>query len=178
MKKLIAVGVAVLLALPLAGGVAQAGKKKKPAKPVQVVDGSIALPAPFPQSATAGEPFDGCWGGATRRTTGQTTGAVNGVTGYYFDIDPKSWNKPFKLEPTGGEGTVDLDVFMYIHYPGLEETPDDPVNGGAATSIDFQNREEGGETGTVPPQATKAIVCLYGGPAYYGYNATFNYAAG
>lgn len=169
MKKVIAIGVAMLVALPLVGGVAQAGKKK-PSKPVQVVDGSVALPAPFAQSAANGaEPFDGCWGGLTRQTTGQTGGAVNGITGYYFDIDPKSWNKPFKLEATGGEGTVDFDLFMYYSFPGAE---------GTATSLDFQTREEGGEVGKVPPNTVKALVCLYGGPASYGYNATFNYTAG
>lgn len=170
MKKLIAVCVAALLALPLAGGVAQAGKKAK--KPVQVVEGSVALPSPFVQSAApggSGVPFDGCWGGLTRQTTGQTGGAVNGVTGYYFDIDPKSWNKPFKLEATGGEGTVDLDLFLYYSFPGAD---------GTATSTDFQTREEGGEVGKVPPSAIKGLVCLYGGDAYYGYNATFNYTAG
>ena len=169
MKKLIAVGVALLVALPLVGGVAQAGKKKK-AKPVQVVEGNVALPSPFAQSAVGGaEPFDGCWGGLTRQTTGQTGGAVNGVTGYYFDIDPKSWNKPFKLEATGGDGTVDFDLFLYFAFPGAD---------GTASSTDFQTREEGGEAGKVPPNTIKGLVCLYGGPAYYGYNATFNYTAG
>lgn len=169
MKKLIAIGVVAMLALPLAGGVAQAGKKAK--KPVQVIEGSVALPSPFVQSVApggSGVPFDGCWGGLTRQTTGQT-GNPNGVTGYFFDIDPKSWNKPFKLEATGGEGTVDFDLFMYYTFPGAGET---------AASTDFQTREEGGEAGKVPPNAAKGLICLYGGDVYYGYNATFNYTAG
>lgn len=170
MKKLIAIGVVAMLALPLAGGVAQAGKKAK--KPIQVVEGSIAMPAPFAQSVApggSGVPFDGCWAGLTRQTTGQT-GSVNGVTGYYFDIDPKSWNKPFKLEATGGEGTVDLDIFMYYSFPGAD--------GGTATSSDFNTREEGGEVGKVPPDTVKAIVCMYGGPEAQGFNSTFTYTAG
>jgi hypothetical protein len=168
MKKLIAISVVAMLALPLAGGVAQAGKKK-PAKPIQVIDGSVALPSPFVQGVANGEaPFSGCWGGLTRQTTGQT-GNPNGVTGYFFDIDPKSWNKPFKLEATGGEGTVDFDLFMYYSFPGAD---------GTATSFDFQTREEGGEVGKVPANTVKGLVCLYGGDAYYGYNATFNYTAG
>ena len=172
MKKIVAIGVAVLMALPLVASTAQAGKKKK-AAPVQTIEGSIALPAPFAQDT-----FAGCWGGLTRRTTGQTGGAVNGVTGYYFDIDPKSWNKPFKLEVTGGEGTVDLDLFMYMHYPSPEETQNDPVNGGTPSSIDFTTREEGGEAGKVPPNTTKAIVCMYAGPDAQGFNSNFTYTAG
>ena len=167
MKKLIALALAVTAAVPLLSTGAQAGK------PVQTEEGSIALPAPFAQGT-----FDGCWGGLTRRGTGQTGGAVNGVTGYVFDIDKKSWNKPFKLEVTGGEGVVDLDPFLYIHYPGPEETPNDPVNGGTPSSIDFQTREEGGESGKVPPNTTKAIVCMYAGPTHQGFNAAFTYTAG
>ena len=169
MKKLIAIGVIALIALPL-GSAAHAGKKKAP---IQTVEGSIALPAPFAQGT-----FDGCWGGLTRRGTGNTNGAVNGVTGYLFDIDPKTWNKPFVLEATGGEGTVDLDLFMYIHYPPPEETQNDPVNGGVPVSVDYQTREAGGEAGKVPPQTTKAIVCMYAGPEYQGFNSTFTYNAG
>lgn len=172
MKKIIAIGVAVLLALPLVASAASAGKKK-PAKPVQVVEGSIALPAPFAQGT-----FDGCWGGLTRRTTGQTGGAVNGVTGYYFDIDKKSWNKPFKLEALSGGGTVDLDIFLYMHYPAPDEVQNDPVNGGTPVSIDYTTREPGGEVGKVPPNTTKAIVCMYAGPDYQGYDAEFAYTAG
>ena len=168
MKKLIAIGVAVLVALPLVATTAQAGKK-----PIQSVEGSIALPAPFAQGT-----FDGCWGGLTRRTTGMTGGAVNGVTGYYFDVDKKTWNKPFKLEATGGQGYVDFDLFLYSHYPSVEETADDPVNGGTPVSIDFQTREAGGESGKVPPRTVKAIVCMYAGPEGAGAGASFTYTAG
>ena len=177
MKKLFTLGIVALLAMPFTGPAAHAGNA---AAPAQTVEGSILLPAPFAQSATAGEPFEGCWGGATRRSTGQTGGAVNGVSGYYFDVDKKTWNKPFKLEVTGGQGTVDLDLFLYIVYPGptaaIEEV--DPVNGGATTSVDFQTREEGGEIGKVPPKAVKGIVCMYGGPSHQGFDATFTYTAG
>lgn len=173
MKKIIAFALVAALAVPLLVAPAQAGKKK----PVQVVEGSIALPAPFAQGT-----FDGCWGGLTRRTTGQTGGAVNGVTGYYFDVDKKSWNKPFKLEATGGEGTVDLDLFLYSVYPGPEATTEDPpngaVNGGTPISVDYTTREAGGEAGTVPPNTTKAIVCMYAGPSHQGFDATFTYTAG
>jgi hypothetical protein len=168
MKKVLIVALTALMAATLLPS-AHAAKKK----PIQQIDGTIMMPAPFAQDT-----FAGCWGGLTRRTSGQSGGQVNGVTGYYFDIDKKTWNKPFKLAVTGGEGTVDLDLFMYLHYPAPEETVDDPVNGGTPTSIDFQNREEGGEVGKVPPNTTKAIVCMYGGPDAYGYDAAFTYTAG
>jgi hypothetical protein len=45
-------------------------------------------------------------------------------------------------------------------------------------SVDFATREEGGEKGIVPKGTTDAIVCLYGGPEYVGYDASFMYMAG
>jgi hypothetical protein len=143
------------------------------AKPKQTQEGSITFPAPFAQGT-----FDGCWGGLTRRTTGMTGGAVNGVTGYYFDIDKATWNKKFKLDVVDGSGTVDLDIFLYIHYPDAAETADDPVNGGTPASVDYTTRKEGGEAGIVPKGAVRAIVCMYAGPDYQGYNANFTYSAG
>ena len=166
MKKLITLALAGVLVVSLIPA-ASAGKPK------QTVDGSIILPAPFAQGT-----FDGCWGGATRRTTTIGQGNPNGVVGYAFDVDKATWNKKFKLEATGGEGTVDLDLFLYIKYPGPEETPNDPVNGGTPVSVDYQSREEGGEVGKVPPGAVKGIVCMYGGPEYAGFNSTFTYTAG
>ena len=138
----------------------------------QVVEGSIALPAPFAQGT-----FAGCWGGATRRTTTIGQGQPNGVVGYVFDVDKATWGGKFVLEATGGEGTVDLDLFMYSHYPAVEETETDPVNGGTPVSVDFQTRAEGGEDGLVPPGTVKAIVCMYAGPEHQGFNSTFKYTA-
>jgi hypothetical protein len=166
MKKLLTIALAAVAFVSLLPA-AQAGKPK------QTVEGSILFPAPFAQGT-----FDGCWGGLTRRTTGMTGGAVNGVTGYYFDVDKATWNKKFKLEVTGGEGTVDLDLFLYSHYPDAAETADDPVNGGIPVSVDYQTREAGGESGKVPPNTVKAIVCMYAGPEYQGFNAGFTFTAG
>ena len=170
MRKLIGTVAVGLMAFSLLGAPATAAGK------VQHVEGTIALPAPFAQGT-----FDGCWGGATRRTTTPTGGAsspANGVVGYRFLLDKATWNKPFNLEVTGGEGTVDLDIFLYLNMPPVEATVDDPVNGGTPTSIDFTTRSEGGEKGIVPKGATEAIVCMYAGPDYYGYNASFMYMAG
>jgi hypothetical protein len=166
-KKLVIVAMAALMAASLVPA-AHAAKKA----PKQSVSGDITLPAVFYSDPT------GCWGGLTRRTSGQTGGAVNGVTGYYFDIDKATWNKKFKLVADGGEGTVDFDIFLYIHYPDMTETADDPVNGGTPVSVDYETRKEGGEAGTVPEGAVKAIVCLHAGTDYQGYNASFTYTAG
>ena len=166
MKKFLTLALAAVAFVSLLPA-AQAGKPK------QTVEGSVLFPAPFAQGT-----FDGCWGGLTRRTTGLTGGAVNGVTGYYFDIDKSTWNKKFVLEATGGEGTVDFDLFLYSHYPDVPETADDPVNGGTPVSVDYQTREAGGESGKVPPNTVKAIVCMYAGPSHQGFNASFTYTAG
>ena len=167
MKKLIGAGLASLLAFSLLAAPATA--RVAPQK----VDGSILMPAPFAQGT-----FDGCWGGLTRRTATPTSDAVNGVFGMHFTVDKATWNKKFVLKATGGEGTVDLDLFLYSFYPGPEETPNDPVNGGTPVSVDFQTRKAGGESGIVPKGTTDAIVCMYAGPEYQGFNSTFTYTAG
>ena len=170
MKKVVAIALGALMAASMLAP-ASAGKAK--AKP-QVQEGTILLPAIFAAGAAQGN--DGCWGGATRRTT-QTAGmAVNGIVGYRFPIDKATWGGKFVLEPTGGQGTVDLDLFMYSVMPGPEAAIDDPVNGGTPVSVDFGTREAGGEAGIVPPGTTDAIVCLYGGiSGYAGFDASFKY---
>jgi hypothetical protein len=167
MKKVVTLAIAALVfgsLLPTA----QAGKPK------QSVQGSIMFPAPFAQGT-----FDGCFGGLHRRITTPTNGAAGqGVFGYHFEVEKKSWNKKFVLEPTGGEGDVDLDLFLYSHVPPVTEWPDDPQNAGIPMSVDFNTREAGGESGIVPKGTTFAIVCMYAGPSHYGFNATFDYTAG
>lgn len=170
MRKIIGIAASGVMAFSLLGAGATAAPKR------QTVEGTIALPAPFAQGT-----FDGCWGGANRRVTslsGDSGSPANGAIGYRFEVDKATWNKPFKLEVTGGEGTVDLDLFLYIVMPPAEATLDDPVNGGTPVSIDFGTRKEGGEKGIVPKGAVEGIVCMYGGPEYFGYNASFTYTAG
>lgn len=170
MRKIIGLATVGVLAFSLLLTPASAAPKQ------QHVEGTIALPAVFAQGS-----FNGCWGGLTRRLTsptGEEASPANGVFGYRFKVDKATWNKPFKLEATGGEGTVDLDLFLYLVVPPPEATADDPVNGGTPLSIDFATREEGGETGIVPKGAVAGIVCLYSGPEYQGFNASFDYLAG
>ena len=168
MKKAMIVGLAALMAASLLSP-ATAGA---PAKQEQ--EGTILFPAVFATGLGA----DGCWAGATRRITQTAAGQGSGVVGYRFPIDKATWGGKFVLEATGGEGTVDLDLFMYSVMPPAEAVVDDPVNGGTPVSVDFGTREEGGEVGIVPKGTTDAIVCLYGGVAgYAGFNASFKYTA-
>lgn len=172
MKRFVIAILAGLIGAALLPQAADAGKAKQ-----QHVEGSIALPAPFYGEAQG---TNACWGGMHRRVITVGQGNPQGLVGYHFDIDKATWNKPFVLEPTGGMGTVDLDLFLYLHMPPLDEVPNDPVNFGTPVSVDFLTREAGGEHGIVPPNTVKAIVCLYGGTfgGYAGANATFEYTAG
>lgn len=168
MKKVVAIALGAALAASMLAP-ASAGKPKP-----QVQEGTILLPAVFALGLGA----DGCWGGATRRAT-QTAGmAANGIVGFRFPVEKSTWGGKFVLEPTGGQGTVDFDLFLYSVMPAAEEAVDDPVNGGTPVSVDYSTREEGGEVGTVPAGTTDAIVCLYGGVAgYAGFDASFKYTA-
>lgn len=168
MKKAITIALAALMAASLLSP-ASAGKPKS-----QTQEGTILFPAVFATGLGA----DGCWAGATRRITQTAAGQGSGVVGYRFPVDKATWGGKFVLEATGGEGTVDLDLFMYSVMPPAEAAIDDPQNGGTPVSIDFQTREAGGEAGIVPKGTTDAIVCLYGGVAgYAGVNASFKYTA-
>lgn len=175
MKRLIAVLIASLLIAAMLGSGATAAKRKKKGYK-QKESGSIVLPAPFPQDQSK------CYAGLHRRVETASQGNENGVTGYHFDVDKRTWNKPFKLDVVGSEGPADLDIYFYSKYPTLEEWQNDPGSAGGPASIDFITRKAGGEKGKVPAQTLKAIVCLYGGDPgsglTYSTNAEFKYKAG
>src|SRR5688500_10189505 len=97
MKRFIAIVTAGLLALSLVGGSATAAKKKKKGFK-QTQEGSVIAPAPFTQDQSK------CYAGLHRRSDTATQGQENGITGYHFDIDKRTWNKPFKLDVVGAEG--------------------------------------------------------------------------
>lgn len=164
MKKLLPIALSVVVSASLLAPAA--ASKHEPQK----VEGSILFPAVFAQGT-----FEGCWGGLTRRITQTAAGQGNGVFGYRFPVEERTWNGKFKLEPTAGGGDVDLDIFLYSVMPPPEATLDDPVNGGTPVSQDYQTREPGGEKGLIPEGTTDAIVCMYGGPSHYGYDAEFTY---
>ena len=163
MKKLVGVAVAAIMAasaFPAAAG---------PAK--QTVEGTVVAPLPFTDDS-------GCFAGVHRRMAILTQEQVNGVGGYHFDVDPATYNGKFKLEPTGGVvGDIDLDIYFYEEFGTVEQVVGDPQAAGNPFTVQFNTREPGGESGLVPPDTTKVIVCMYGGQQYVGAGATFTYEA-
>ena len=165
MKKLIAIGIAVLLAVPLGGTAALAGKKKQ-----QKVEGSVAGAARHP---------DGCYSGVHRRLQAITMQNANGLVGYDWDVDKATWNKPFVLELTGGVGTVDLDITYYLgERTKLEDFVEEGGDPAVPATVAYETHEEGGEKGTVPKGALWAIVCIYESENGAGALADFTYTAG
>ena len=161
MKKSIGIAVSALLGLSLLPGASTAAAPKQ-----QTVEGDIALMAPF-----YGDTFATCYSGAHRRVAVLSQGNNNGIVGYHFDVDPATIGKPFVLEPTGGQGGVDLDITFYTDFGTTEQAADRthaPVN------YSFEERGAGGESGIIPKgDWTKAIVCMHTGA-----DATFTYTAG
>ena len=161
MKKLIASMALAALAASLFSGAALAKKAAH-----QHVDGHIISQAP-PSDATDNP--NGCYSGVHRRTAVVTQEQVNGVVGFHFDIDPGTWKKKFRLTPAEGE-TADIDITFYSEFGTPEqatETSYAPVN------YSFEERNQDGEFGKVPPDVTKAIVCMK-----EGQDVDFSYMAG
>src|SRR5688572_8972161 len=107
MRKIVSLAVVGVLALSALGAPATAAKKKKKVK--QSVDGSVAVP-------TVHQDTTKCYAGIHRRIETASSGNGQGVTGYHFDIDKKTWNKPFALKTTS-ETPADIDIYFYMHYP-------------------------------------------------------------
>lgn len=165
MKKTIVGAISALIVIGALPASAAAGKK-------QEVSGTIALPAPYTDDT-------GCYAGIHRRLSLLTMGAANGVVGYEFDLDKATYNKPFVLESTGGQGSVqDLDMYFYQSFGTVDQVVSDPLNAGAPATISFNTRAAGGESGIVPKGFTKGIVCMYGGSLGAGLAGSFEYVAG
>ena len=161
MKKIIVLVALCVVAAALVPGSAVAGKKKAVR---QEVAGHIASQAP-PSDATSNP--NGCYSGVHRRLAVVTQEQVNGVVGFHFDIDPGTWNKKFRLTP----GTaVDIDITFYTEFGTLEQAAETSY---APYNVGFEERDTAGEAGVVPPDMTRAIVCMKA-----GMNADFTYEAG
>lgn len=158
MKRIVSVATSLVAAAALVTAPAATAAPKR-----QTVEGSIAMRAPFTDLAS-------CYSGAHRRLAVATQEQVNGVVGYHFDLDAATINKPFKLEVTGGQGAVDLDITFYADFGTIEQATD---TGYAPYNMSYEKREPGGEKGVVPKETTKAIVCMFDGAG-----ASFTYTAG
>lgn len=151
MKKALTIALASLIAASLLAPATAAPKK-------QTVEGTIVAPARHP---------DGCYTGLSRHLWSLFGDASNGVVGWTFDVDKATWKGKFKLEATGGVGTVDLDLTYYL---GEFATPEDWTNGvpAAPAVSEYETHEGPGEAGTVPEGAVKAIVCVFAGESGEG----------
>ena len=161
MKKLVSLVAVGLVATTALSGAAVAGKKKGVR---QDVTGHIALQAP-PSDATSNP--NGCYSGVHRRIAVVSQGHVNGVVGYHFDVDPGTWNKNFRLTPGSA---VDLDITFYDGFGTTEQAAETSY---APYNMGFETRDNEGESGKVPPNTTKVIVCMK-----TGQDADFTYSAG
>jgi hypothetical protein len=166
MKKLLALLSSGLVAATLVAPAGAAPKQQK-------VEGTILMPAPFTDDT-------GCFSGVHRRLNAAAMGNHNGLVGYSFAVDKATWNKPFKLDVAGGQGShIDMDITFYL---GPLTTADDIVAAGGdpppPPTVAFADRAPGGEKGTVPKMAENVIICMYGGGQGAGFAADFAYAAG
>lgn len=159
MKRFFAVVIAAILAVTLlpAGASAGKGKNKK-----QEVEGNVLLATPFPP--------DDCFSGLHRRASLATGGNANGLLGFDFDVDKKTWGQPFTLT-LEEDAQQDLDIIFYTDFGPFGT--DDPTGSSPGATVDFKERGPGGEAGEVPEGFKKAIVCMFDGAG-----ASFTYTAG
>lgn len=92
---------------------------------------------------------------------------VNGIRGFDFPVAPRTWGSRFRLNPTGGEGRIDLDLYFYVKIVDRSA----PHESGFRYWYD--ERSPRGETGIVPKYVNHAAVCMFRGS-----DATFTYRAG
>ena len=160
MKKIISLAVIGLLTASVLSGPAVGAKKKY----TQKVEGNILMQAP-PADATT-DP-NGCYAGVHRRLNVAAQEQANGIVGYHFDVDKKTWGGKFKLVNLT-EG-VDIDITFYSEFGTVEQAADTNY---APFTVSFEERDTEGEAGVVPKKMTKAIVCMK-----TGQNADFTYTA-
>lgn len=145
LRTLVALSAAAALAVPAA---ASAGDPVGAA--VQQVSGTIAIPNPTKGAQNV-----------TRhsRTAGLVGPETNGVTSWFFRVDPQTIGGEFVLSTTAAD--ADYDVVFYSDPGSLTATP---------TSVDFLGANGTGERGVVPEDTTHVMIY----PAA-GVNTPFNY---
>lgn len=143
---------ALVLMMVVAPPDAVGAKKKKKPKAQQVVEGSVDLPQGDPTGAVGR-----CVSGNHRRLVLLNVPA-QGVVGFDFDVDKATWNGKFVLEVDGDQ---DLDIIFYTDFGDLQA---------AGETVAYEEDGSGGESGTIPSNMTKAIVCMFS-----GLNAAFTY---
>lgn len=94
-------------------------------------------------------------------------GQVNGIYGFDFRVAPRTWGSRFRLDPTGGEGRVDLDLYFYVKIADRSAPQE------TGTMYWYDERTRRGERGIVPKYVNHAVVCMFRGS-----DATFTYRAG
>lgn len=160
MKKVLALGLGICVAL-----LPSAYAAPKATSAGQEESGTVLFPTPHPQNP------DICFQGVARRIHMLSQGTVSGPFGEIFEIDKVTWKGKFTLEVTdGATGSEDLDLYFFKDFGA--SIPDDPILNSPTILQTYEDRGPGGEKGTVPPEATLAIACLYDGAA-----ASFDYEA-
>jgi hypothetical protein len=167
MKKSFALVLAALTVFALVPTSAGAAKKPK-----QTEEGMVLLPLPYTDDSS-------CYAGVWRRAHMATGDAGRGLIGWNFEVNKKTWNKKFKLEVSGGQGYVDMDITFYLGpLTSVNDVVEQQADPAPPASVSYATREAGGESGTVPKGAENVIICSYGGAQGTGGGGNFVYTAG
>jgi hypothetical protein len=148
-RTLTAVALAAVVAAPLA---ATASTATTPGTEVQKISGTVAVPNPIKAAASV-----------TRhnRSAGLLAAETNGVVGWFFKVDPKTWGGEFAVTTTTAGS--DFDIIFYAD-------PGNLTTGAAAAAAEFYGTDGDGEAGVIPTGATHAVLYPTALP-----NAAFTY---
>lgn len=137
---LLSIAACLLLALSLLPTAAVAASE-----PLQVVDGTIALPLRFAADATYSS-----WSGGQRQL--YSLAGSNGHVGYTIELPEEASGGAFDLAVTSGlTGLEDLDIAFYVSF--------NPV----VSSATIAKRGRGGESGVIPEGSRYAVITMFDG---------------
>jgi hypothetical protein len=122
----------------------------------QEESGIVVGPSPHPQDPNV------CFQGVVRRMSMAAQGLYTGPAfGAIFDVDDSTWGGKFKLTRTDAAmGDEDIDIYFFKTFG---EIADDPAMNSPTILMQYDERNTDGEAGIIPPETTKAIVCLWSG---------------